>query len=135
MDFPCTNGSPVTRTPHILLSVSCRERVLFSVQGGLVLRTTIGRLRLVGVLEGSSYLLLLGIAMPLKYIAGKPEMVESVGGINGLLFIWYSQLVLHAWRTRVLDLRWSSTAMIAAVLPFGPFVLDGKLRELSAQIE
>jgi integral membrane protein len=87
------------------------------------------------VLEGSSYLLLLGVAMPLKYIAGKPEMVENVGWIHGLLFIGYSLLVLHAWRTRVLDLRWSITVMIAAVLPFGPFVLDGKLRELSAQGE
>ena len=104
-------------------------------RGNLVPETTLKRLRIVGLMEGTSYLLLLGIAMPLKYIADKPEMVENVGWIHGLLFIGYSLLVLQAWRSQALDLYWAMTALVAAVLPFGPFVLDTKLRQLSAQIE
>ncbi len=93
----------------------------------------IKRLRLVGLMEGSSYLLLLGVAMPLKYLWGEPWMVENVGWIHGLLFIGYSLMVLQAFLVKALGVRSVALALVAAVLPFGPFILDIKLRALADQ--
>ncbi|MFW5972756.1 MAG: DUF3817 domain-containing protein, partial [Bacteroidota bacterium] len=55
----------------------------------LMLRTALSRLRLIGFIEGLSYLALLGIAMPLKYMAGMPMAVRYVGWIHGVLFVLY----------------------------------------------
>lgn len=86
------------------------------------------RLRIVGGLEGISYLVLLGIAMPLKYLAGMPEMVRVVGWAHGALFV----LFLAAVGQTAAAIRWPSTrilgALAASVIPFGTFVLDGYLR-------
>ena len=93
-----------------------------------MITTAIGRLRLIGIAEGISFLLLLGIAMPLKYVAGIPEMVKWVGWIHGLLFVLYLAAVAHVTFLH----RWSvlrvAGAFLAALLPFGTFVLDAKLR-------
>ena len=66
--------------------------------------------------------------MPLKYLAGKPEAVRAVGSVHGLLFVVYVLLVLVAARR----FRWKASrvllALIAAVVPFGPFWFDAKLR-------
>jgi len=89
--------------------------------------TSLGRFRVVAIAEGISFLILLGIAMPLKYIAGKPGMVDVVGWIHGMLFISYMitglQLKIeHEW-----PFKRTATAVIAAFLPFGPFILDRKI--------
>lgn len=93
-----------------------------------MLSTPIGRLRVVGLLEGASFLALLGIAMPLKYLAGLPMAVKVVGWVHGLLFILFVVALAQA----ALDHRWHWTrvlgALVAAVVPFGPFVLDARLR-------
>ena len=47
------------------------------------------RFRIVGIAEGISFLVLLLIAMPLKYLAGFPQAVLIVGWIHGFLFIVY----------------------------------------------
>ena len=88
------------------------------------------RVRLVGRLEGVSFLTLLGVAMPLKYLAGYPEAVQVVGWIHGMLFVSLGLLVFHAWLTQHLSLRWAFLTMVAACLPFGPFYMDGKLKTL-----
>jgi integral membrane protein len=93
-----------------------------------VLKTPVGRLRLVGFCEGVSFLVLLGVAMPLKYLANLPQAVLVVGWVHGLLFMLFVAAVANVaaadrWpRGRVL------LALAAAVLPFGPFVLDARLR-------
>jgi integral membrane protein len=83
--------------------------------------------RVVGYTEGISFLLLLAIAMPLKYIFGYDEVVTIVGGLHGGLFILY--VVIAAYLA--LKLRWSFltflTAGLASVLPFGPFIFDAKM--------
>ncbi|WP_141502860.1 DUF3817 domain-containing protein [Paenibacillus luteus] len=92
-----------------------------------MLKTALGRLRFIGFYEGISFLVLLLIAMPLKYWADFPHVVTVVGGLHGLLFVLYMLAVLHVWITH----RWSilkvAAAFIAAFLPFGTFVLDKKL--------
>jgi integral membrane protein len=87
------------------------------------------RLRLIGLTEGWSFLLLLFIAMPLKYGFGQPEAVRVIGSIHGALFVLYVGVVLllafvQRWRLlRVL------LALVASVIPFGPFLLDKRLQD------
>lgn len=82
------------------------------------------RLRRVGAAEGVSYLLLLGVAMPLKYLAGWPLAVQVVGWAHGVLFIAFLALALHVTVRRRWPFRRLVEAGLAALLPFGPFVWD-----------
>lgn len=97
-----------------------------------MLKDPLARLRLVGMLEGVSFLVLLGVAMPLKYLAGQPQMVRVVGSAHGLLFVLFVMAVVHV----AVEMRWPlrrvAAALAAAVLPFGPFVFDAHLRRVSA---
>ena len=90
-------------------------------------RTPLGWLRIVAFIEGLSYLLLLGVAMPLKYLAGQPEMVRVVGMAHGVLFVAYVLLVLYV----MFDLSWSLwkgfLALLASVIPFATFWADVRL--------
>jgi integral membrane protein len=91
-----------------------------------IFKNATGRLRVVALLEGWSLLLLLAIAMPLKYFASFPEPVRVVGMIHGLLFIAYILMViqvkfLHRW-----PIGKTLTAMAASVIPFGTFYVDAK---------
>ena len=89
--------------------------------------TTLNRLRSVGSWEAISYLLLLGVAMPLKYIWGHAEAVRVVGMAHGILWMAYIGLAILGQ----LDYKWSPkttfSLFIASLLPFGPFVVDAKL--------
>jgi integral membrane protein len=101
-------------------------------------KSTLSTLRNIGNIEGISYLILLGIAMPLKYLAGMPMAVRVVGSIHGFLFVAFCWALIRVW----IDRRWSfgkvTMAFIASLLPFGTFILDRKIREeesLEASIE
>jgi integral membrane protein len=99
-----------------------------------MLNTSIGRLRAVGVLEGLSFLLLLLVAMPLKYLAGMPEMVRVVGSAHGFLFLLYVAALGHVALERRWPLRRVGAGLVASVLPGGPFVFDARvLREELAE--
>lgn len=93
-----------------------------------MLKTPIGRLRVIAFVEGISYLVLLCVAMPLKYLAGLPLAVKAVGWVHGALFMLYILSVVevtikHRWPpARVLY------ALIASVIPLGTFILDKQLR-------
>jgi|TARA_B110000483_G_scaffold34651_1_gene42303 integral membrane protein len=80
----------------------------------------------VGYLEGFSFLILMGYAMPLKYIAGDPEMVSLMGSLHGGLFVAYIGLLFLG-----VGKHWNLTALIhgsiAAVVPAGPFLFEGML--------
>lgn len=89
----------------------------------------IDRLRLASLLDGVSYLVLVGVAMPLKYLAGMPLAVRLVGSVHGLLFLVLCALLLEAlWRRR-LGLGRCTVVFLCALVPFAPFPLDRKLRE------
>jgi integral membrane protein len=85
-------------------------------------------LRIVAFLEGLSFLILLFIAMPLKYLAGQPLAVRVVGLIHGILFLAFLVALYRAARARRWPLRRSGLALLASLLPFGTFVLDRSLR-------
>jgi integral membrane protein len=95
-----------------------------------MLRTPVGRLRVIGLIEGLSFLLLLGIAMPLKYFADFPEAVSILGMIHGLLFVLYLAAVAHVTIAIRWSVAWVLGALVAAVVPFGNFVLDLRLRRV-----
>ncbi len=91
------------------------------------LSTSLGRLRLVGLLEGASFLLLVGVAMPLKYLAGHPEAVRVMGMIHGVLFLSFVATIIQAHGDYEWPMKRSMLLFVAALLPFGPFVADRRL--------
>lgn len=97
-----------------------------------MLRTAIGRLRAISLLEGISYLVLLGIAMPLKYLFDIPEAVRVVGSLHGGLTILFVLAVANAWIARRWPVARVLLALVASVIPFGAFALDKRLRREQA---
>jgi integral membrane protein len=90
-------------------------------------------LRVLGWIEAISYLLLLLVAMPLKYLADMPLAVRIVGAAHGGLFIAFVALVAwYAWRGR-LDPRATAFCLLGSVLPFGPLLYERELRRLEAR--
>lgn len=86
----------------------------------------IRRFRTVAIAEGISFLVLLLIAMPLKYVWHYPLPVKIVGWAHGVLFIWYWIAAVPLFT----KLKWESERIIglglASILPFGTFVLERK---------
>lgn len=84
-------------------------------------------LRIAGFAEGISFLLLLGVAMPLKYAADIPEAVSYTGMAHGIFFIWYIYSVIWAKSALNLPTKDMLLAGIASVIPFGTFYADYKI--------
>ncbi|OTG67686.1 DUF3817 domain-containing protein [Acinetobacter silvestris] len=87
-------------------------------------------LRVVGFLEGISFLLLLLIAMPMKYIWDNPIMVKYVGMGHGILFIAFLAVLFVVCEKQKWSIKMFIFGLIASILPFGPFVFDHKLKKL-----
>ena len=85
-------------------------------------------LRAVGLVEACSFLVLLGIAMPLKYFAGQPLAVKVVGWIHGVLFMIFCGALLRTMIVARWPLSRAALIFIAALLPFGPFVVDKRMK-------
>ncbi len=91
----------------------------------LSLKTQIGRLRLISFVEGISLLVLIGVAVPVKYIAGNPFLVKAIGPVHGMLFVLFifstlSVGVEHQWKFR--QITWK--VLLACIIPFGTFYID-----------
>ena len=92
------------------------------------LKTSVGRLRAIGFLEGSSLLLLLFVAMPVKYLLGYPGLVLYIGMAHGILFLLYVFCALAVGMER----RWAFftitwKVLLASIVPFGTFYVDRKI--------
>jgi integral membrane protein len=80
--------------------------------------------RKIAFFEGISFLLLLLVAMPLKYMGGIPMAVTVMGSIHGILFIAF---IILAWEIKTSykkPLGWFAKAFLASILPFGTFIAD-----------
>lgn len=86
-------------------------------------------LTIMGYLEGTSFLLLLGIAMPLKYMMGIPEAVKYIGMTHGALFIAYILMLLIATSKIKMPLWAMPASVLGSFLPFGPFIFDHLLKK------
>ena len=92
----------------------------------------IDRLRRVGKIEGISFLILLFVAMPLKHLAGQPLAVTIVGWIHGVLVVWFCWALAVAKFRGGLSFKLALLALVASLLPFGPFVIDHKLQRVES---
>lgn len=81
-------------------------------------------LRGLSFVEGTSTLVLFGIAMPLKYMAGMPMAVKIVGSLHGFLFVGLVFMLMAAVTKIPISSRVAFVGMLAAIVPFGPFVYD-----------
>lgn len=99
------------------------------------LQTPLGRLRVVGWWEGWSFLLLLLVAMPLKYFADWPLGVRVLGTAHGGLFLLYLVAAIQA----AVEYGWTGKrtllVLVASVLPAGPFIVDARVLRVAAEDE
>ena len=97
--------------------------------------TQLGRLRLAGYLEGISLILLLGVAVPLKYMASNPGMVRTIGPLHGILFLWFIVSALSVGVEK--QWKWQTTwkVLIACLIPFGTFYIDRYILKQAAEKE
>jgi len=89
---------------------------------------TIKLFRIVAMAEGISFLVLLGIAMPLKYMFDFPQAVQFTGMLHGVLFVSFILLAWSAMSAMEKGYLWLLKAFALSVIPFGTFVLDKELR-------
>jgi integral membrane protein len=84
--------------------------------------------RVIAFLEGVSFLVLLGIAMPLKYYADLPIAVRVVGSLHGLLFVAYAAVTGLLFMRGQWSVARGAVAMGASLLPFGTFLFDRSVK-------
>lgn len=92
--------------------------------------TPIGRLRTMGFIEGMSLLILLFIAMPLKYWAGLPLAVTIVGSVHGGLFILYLLVLAYATFSVKWPLKWSICRLRRRFRPIRKFFVRPRIKEI-----
>lgn len=89
-----------------------------------VMSSLINSFRVVALLEGLSYILLLFIAVPIKYLGDDPTYVKMLGMPHGILFVAYIALAIFVGQ----DLKWNSKTfgivLVASIIPFGTFYVD-----------
>ena len=112
------------------LSGSCVHSSLILID---FLTMNIQTLRVVGFLEGISFLLLLFVAMPMKYIFDNPILVKYVGMGHGVLFILFLIVLFVVCEKQKWSLKMFILGLIASILPFGPVVFDAKIKKLESE--
>ncbi|MEI8060247.1 MAG: DUF3817 domain-containing protein [Ferruginibacter sp.] len=93
------------------------------------LKKLLHRFRMVGIAEGISFLILVLIAMPLKYLFHFPKAVQMFGWVHGILFVSFIYFALDVFGAFKKPFKWLVKAFFASILPFGTFVLDSELKK------
>lgn len=92
------------------------------------MKNNIKNFRIINTVEGYSYLILLFIAMPMKYLMDIAIATKIVGSIHGFLFILFMVLLALAWR----DVKWSAKEsvifFVASLIPFGTFFTKKRIQ-------
>lgn len=90
-------------------------------------KTKLGRFKLIATLEGISFLILVGVAVPLKYVWGQAWLVSNIGMLHGILFILYLINIIQ----NKFELGWASgktfLAILLSIVPFGTFYVVRKM--------
>ena len=92
----------------------------------------IARLRTIAMIEGISFLVLLFIAMPLKYIWGQPQAVRIIGMAHGVLFVIFCAALLHTTIAAKWPLGRPALLFLASIIPFGPWIIDRRMKNYEA---
>jgi integral membrane protein len=90
-------------------------------------------LRAVALVEAVSFLVLLGVAMPLKYFAGMPGAVKTAGWVHGVLFIVFCVALARAVAVAKWPIGRTTRVFVAALLPFGPMAIDARTRRYARE--
>lgn len=97
------------------------------------MKNPINKFRLIALLEGLSYITLLFIAMPLKYMYGIPEAVRIVGMTHGILFMAYLVLQGVTSGHQQWDMKTNTYFFLASLIPFATFFADRRLKAMEAR--
>jgi integral membrane protein len=92
-----------------------------------LLKTQLGRLRVLAFAEGVSLLVILFITMPLKYYFDTPQPNKIFGMVHGLLFILYVFWVIQIKIEQDWSMKKTALALLASIIPFGTFWADARL--------
>lgn len=90
--------------------------------------TKLGRLRIIALLEGISLLVLVGIAVPRKYVYGDAGLVHLMGPVHGLLFLFFVLNTLSVgieYKWKFSETTWK--VLLACFIPFGTFYIDYRI--------
>ena len=93
--------------------------------------STLNTFRIIAFLEGLSYILLLGIATPIKYVFNDPQYVKLLGMPHGLLFILYIAIAYILKNEFNWDNKNFGIVLLASIIPFGTFYIDRKYLKTS----
>jgi integral membrane protein len=85
--------------------------------------------------EGISLLILLGVAVPVKYLLSEPILVKYVGWAHGVLFVLYMLLLLNVWIKESWKFDFVIWAGLASLIPFGTFYLEKQVRKKHTQVD
>ena len=92
------------------------------------MKNSVKKFGLINTMEGYSYLILLFIAMPLKYVFAMPLAVKIVGMIHGILFIIFCILLVQAWIETKWKFKENVIFFIASLIPFGTFFTKKRIQ-------
>lgn len=90
--------------------------------------TPLARLRLIGLIEGTSCILLFFVAMPLKHFGGRPDAVLYVGSVHGGLWVLYMLAVVNVVWSRSWPAERTAAAVASSIPPFATFIFDRALK-------
>ena len=82
--------------------------------------------RMIALFEGLSYILLLFVAVPVKYYLGDPIYVKLLGMPHGILFVAYLDFALYFKQEQNWSMKTLTIILLGSVMPFGTFYLDNK---------
>lgn len=91
-------------------------------------------LRWASLSEGATLLLLVGLAVPLKRLAGLPEFVTIMGPVHGAAFLIYVAMVVRAGSAGLLTAAETTRMMLVAFIPFGAFFMTGMFKRKAAAL-
>ncbi len=115
--------------------LTIRKQTIYQIIMKQLLQSKTGRLRIIGALEGVSLLVLVFIAVPMKYYFGNPAGTKLVGPVHGalfLLFVFNTLSVGVEQRWKFGETTWK--VLLACIIPFGTFYIDRKiLRNITEQ--
>ena len=95
----------------------------------------LAQLRIAALVEGISFVLLLFVAMPLKYVAGLTIAVRIAGSVHGFSFLWFVSALFRASDERRWTLRTGLSLFAWSLVPFGALVVDRTIRYELARSE
>jgi integral membrane protein len=91
-------------------------------------KNNVKKLGLINTIEGNSYLLLLFVAMPLKYMFALPMAVKFMGMAHGVIFVIFVLLLVESWNEKRWPFYENFIFFIATLIPFGTFFTKKRIK-------